>query len=71
MTCVHDEKDLLAQSDAIVTRHAISLNPVRYMLQELRFRPAVAELFASLADEGYSEARIIAAAQALTGEPFE
>jgi hypothetical protein len=45
--------------------------PVHYMLQELRLRPAAAELFASLADEGYSTERIIAAAHVLIGGTIE
>lgn len=56
-----------AMVDRIWYRYPITEGPVRYMLFGLNLSEAVADILASLAMQGYGEARIVAAAEALAG----
>ena len=64
-------QDIRDKAQEIATRHAVSPKPLIYMLDELKLRHEVVEMFAAMADWGYGTARIIAAAQALSGEEIE
>lgn len=58
-------QDIRDQANEIAVRYPIRANLVMYWLDELRLRPEVAEIFASLTQYGYAEAHVNTAVEAI------
>lgn len=58
-------QDIRDKANEIAVRYPIRANLVMYWLHELRLRPEVAEIFASLTQHGYAEAHVNTAAEAI------